>query len=78
MPEPPLIRGPRIEVSGCLRRARWRGIALLLGAMTDRIGATAALRARVRAFLLILWIIAVTQPVLRQLDGGTLQPETSS
>ena len=52
--------------------------ALLLGAMTDRIGATAALSASVSAFLLILLIISMTQPVLRRLDGATLQPETSS
>lgn len=49
--------------------------ALLLGAMTDRIGATAALTASVSAFVLILLLIAATQPVLRRLDGRVLQPE---
>ena len=48
---------------------------LVLGAMTDRIGATAALSASVSAFLLILLIVSLTQPVLHRLDGRTFQPE---
>ena len=51
---------------------------LLLGALTDRIGATAALSVSVSAFLLILLLISVTQPVLRQLDGSMLQREASA
>jgi MFS family permease len=51
---------------------------LLLGALTDLIGATAALSASVSAFLLILLLISVTQPVLRRLDGGMLQREVSA
>jgi MFS family permease len=48
---------------------------LLLGALTDRIGATAALSASVSVFLVILLIISVTQPVLRRLDGRIVQRE---
>jgi hypothetical protein len=36
------------------------------------------LSASISAFLLILLIIGVTQPVLHRLDGGTLQPEASA
>jgi len=49
---------------------------LLLGTMTDQVGATAALTGSVSAFLLILLLVGLSQPVVRRIDGRHLVAET--
>ena len=46
--------------------------ALLLGALTDVVGAAAALSASLSAFILVLLLISVAQPFLRRIDGRYL------